>query len=152
MNRPTGLEELHNDDNKQKKRVKYLWSVARKHVKSLTTEMRRKKLRETMSNLQQEKDEKDQIEEADDIKDILDEEDVTDTRRKCFIKQKTNIYMIWSYTQSLFFWFSIMMIPFLSATNCTIMLSDRFTLYLYYILIFNVIDIIFGMTSEKIVN
>ena len=57
MNRPTGLEELHNDDNKQKKRVKYLWSVARKHVKSLTTEMRRKKLRETMSNLLQEKDE-----------------------------------------------------------------------------------------------
>jgi hypothetical protein len=44
------------------------------------------------------------------------------------------------------------MIPFLSATNCSIMLSDRFTKYLYYIMIFNVMDIIFGMTSEKIVN
>lgn len=91
--------------------------------------------------------------EPDDLKGILkNDEELADTRRRCLIKQKSQFYMIWCYVQSFFFWFSIVMVPFLSATNCTIMVSDRFTRYLYFIFIFNLFDIFFGMTSEKVIN
>lgn len=87
------------------------------------------------------------------IKNIIDKLNYVDeSRRKCLFKQNSEFYLFWVYVQIAFKWQATILLPLLTATKRYALISDTITTQLFYMLLFNVFDAFFRLTSEKIIN